>query len=48
MKQKDRRVKFLQEIRMALKLLSALDTARTQLNYFKAIIIEAIGLLTDA
>ena len=33
---------------MALKLLSALDTARTQLNHFKAIIIEAIGLLIDA
>ena len=33
---------------MALKVLSALDTARTQLYHFKAIIIAGMGLFTDA
>ncbi|KAH7850460.1 hypothetical protein Vadar_033340 [Vaccinium darrowii] len=33
---------------MALKVLSALDSARTQLYHFKAIIIAGMGLFTDA
>ena len=33
---------------MALKVLSALDTAKTQLYHFKAIIIAGMGLFTDA
>lgn len=33
---------------MALKVLSALDTARTQWYHFKAIIIAGMGLFTDA
>ncbi|KAG6704531.1 hypothetical protein I3842_07G137200 [Carya illinoinensis] len=33
---------------MALKVLSALDTARTQLYHFKAIIIAGMGLFTDS
>lgn len=33
---------------MALKVLSALDTARTQYYHFKAIIIAGMGLFTDA
>lgn len=33
---------------MALKVLLDLETARTQLNHLKTIIIEGIGLLTDA
>jgi PHS family inorganic phosphate transporter-like MFS transporter len=33
---------------MALKVLSALDTARTQLYHFKAIIVAGMGLFTDA
>ena len=33
---------------MALKVLSALDTARIQLYHFKAIIIAGMGLFTDA
>lgn len=35
-------------ILMALKVLSALDSARTQLYHFKAIIIAGMGLFTDA
>ena len=33
---------------MALKVLSALDTAKTQLYHFKAIIIAGMGLFTDS
>ncbi|XAR64285.1 hypothetical protein NMG60_11024562 [Bertholletia excelsa] len=33
---------------MALKVLSALDTAKTQLYHFKAIVIAGMGLFTDA
>jgi PHS family inorganic phosphate transporter-like MFS transporter len=33
---------------MALKVLSALDTAKTQLYHFKAIMIAGMGLFTDA
>ncbi len=33
---------------MALKVLSALDSARTQLYHFKAIIVAGMGLFTDA
>ncbi|KAJ0087555.1 hypothetical protein Patl1_09347 [Pistacia atlantica] len=33
---------------MALKVLSALDTAKTQYYHFKAIIIAGMGLFTDA
>ena len=33
---------------MALKVLSALDTAKTQLYHYKAIIIAGMGLFTDA
>ena len=47
-KRKKRQPHFYFSPEMGLKVLSALDTAKTQLYHFKAIIVAGMGLFTDA